>query len=98
MKPADTVGITFATQVLTRGCRNGVVNINMGAFEFNAGDEKVEPDLVCTLRLRTDVAGAMALRDALTELLRTIHAEAAAPSAPVEGDGSVAADEETAKH
>ncbi len=94
MKPADTVGITFATQVLTRGCRNGVVNINMGAFEFNAGDKEIEPDLVTTLRLRTDVPGAKALRDALDELLVAIAAESPAPP-PAEQPKS---ETETAKH
>lgn len=75
MKSTDNVGITFANLVLGRGILNGVVNVTLGAYEFNPDDklEKVETSPVIVSRLRLDVACAKALRDNLTELLATVE-------------------------
>lgn len=74
MKSADNVGITFANLVLGRGVANGVVNITLGAFEFNPSDDgkAVEPSPVITCRLRQDIPGARALHEALGSLLESI--------------------------
>lgn len=81
MKSTDNVGITFANLVLGRGIMNGVVNVTLGAYEFNPDGDKVEPSPAIVSRLRMDVVGATALRDALTELLqKTVAIPAPAPS------------------
>lgn len=78
MKATDNVGITFANLVLGRGIFNGVVNVTLGAYEFNPDDkgEKVEPSPVIVSRLRMDVVCARAVRDALNELLLSLEAPA----------------------
>lgn len=93
MKSIDSVGITFANLVLASGIMNGVVNVTLGAYEFNPDDknEKVDPSPSIVSRLRMDVAGAKALRDNLTELLNSV--EAAAPAA-----GVAAAEATTTEH
>lgn len=75
MKSTDNVGITFANIVLGRGIFNGVVNVTLGAYEFNPDDknEKVEPSPVIVSRLRFDVPCAKSLRDALSELLLSVE-------------------------
>ncbi len=96
MKSTDNVGITFANLVLARGILNGVVNITLGAYEFNPPDtgDKIEPSPVIVSRLRMDVAGARALRDNLNELLVSLDA----PAAGVVAEGEAAAMNGAAKH
>lgn len=78
MKSTDNVGITFANLVLGRGIVNGVVNITLGANEWNPDPEteKVDPSPAIVSRLRMDVVCAKALRDNLNELLASIETPA----------------------
>lgn len=74
MKSTDNVGVTFVNLVLGRGILNGVVNIQFGTWLFGAKEDgSVDPDPSVSCRLRMDVAGAKALRDALTELLLAVE-------------------------
>lgn len=90
MKSADNVGITFANLVIGRGILNGVVNVTLGAYEFNPDDkmEKVEPSPVIVARLRMDVAGAKSLRDNLNDLLQSLDAPAPTTGVVAEVDGA----------
>ena len=95
MKSTDNVGITFANLVLGRGILHGVINVTLGAYEFNPEADKVEPAPVIVARLRMDVPGAKALRDNLNELLQSI--EVTAPEVDVAAEANGAADG-AAKH
>lgn len=98
MKSTDNVGITFANLVLGRGILNGVVNLTLGAYEFNPDDkeEKVDTAPVIVSRLRMDVACARAIRDNLNELLQAV--EAPAPGAGVAQESGETAANGAAKH
>ena len=39
MKPNDSVGVTFVNAVVGRGILHGVINVQLGALNFDA-DEK----------------------------------------------------------
>ena len=82
MKSTDKVGITFANLVLGRGILNGVVNVTLGAYEFNPDESVhgVDPAPAIVSRLRLDITCAKSLRDALDDLLKAI--EAPMPPAP----------------
>lgn len=92
IKALDNVGITFVNALLGRGVLNGVVNMTFGAFLFTPGDEdKVDPDLVVTARLRMDKTCAKQVHEALGALIAKIEeTEAAALAPPSEGDGTAA--------
>lgn len=96
MKSTDHVGITFANLVLASGVYSGVVNLTMGAYEFEPIGDKVEPSPAITVRLRMDVACARALRDNLTELLLKVEAPIAAEG--VAAESATAANGAGAKH
>lgn len=73
MKPIDNVGVTFVNAVVGQGTLNGVVNVSLGVFLFTPGDaDKVEPDLVTTVRLRMDQLCARQLHESLGKLLELI--------------------------
>ena len=73
MKSIDNVGVTFVNAVVGQGTLNGVVNIALGTFLFTPGDDdKVDPDLVTTARLRMDQLCARQLHEALGKLLELI--------------------------
>lgn len=82
MKSTDNVGITFANLVLGSGILNGVVNLTLGAYQFNPDGDKVDPAAAIVSRLRMDVACAKAVRDNLNELLASIEAPAAGVAGP----------------
>lgn len=87
MKALDSAGITFVNAVLGRGVLNNVVNIQLGAYQFSADEEKgaVDPDMVVVARLRMDRACAKQLHDTLGSLLTSIEeaeADAALPAGP----------------
>ena len=75
MKSTDAVGITFANLVLARGIYNNVVNLTLGAYQFepDADGAKIEPDPVVTCRLRMDTGCVLQMRDALNDLLKSIE-------------------------
>ena len=76
-KSIDSVGVTFVNLVTGRGALNNVVNIQFGTYLFTANEEeqKVEPDLVTSCRLRMDYACAHQLYESLGNLLDGIAKE-----------------------
>lgn len=94
MKSTDQVGITFVNAVTGRGILNGVVNIQLGALNFDVTEnDKVSPELVVACRLRMDRICAKQLRDNLSELLDMIdRAEAEVMAANI-GNGKDHAEE-----
>lgn len=102
MKAVDNVGVTFATNVLVIGQRNGVVNVTLGALLFSPSETKtddgrlaVDPDPAVVARLRMDEACAKQLRDDLTKILDGIAA-ARALAVHANGGGVQPAEEGTA--
>lgn len=74
MKSTDQVDITFVNAVLGKGILNGIVNIQLGACNFDIQDDgTVNRDLSVCCRLRMDAYCAVQLRDAITDLLATIE-------------------------
>lgn len=80
MKAVDNVGVTFVNAIIGRGTLNNVVNIQFGTYLFTPGEEKVEPDLAVSCRLRMDRACAVQLYETLGSLIETIAREEAALS------------------
>lgn len=74
MKSVDSVGITFANLVLGRGINNGVVNITLGAYEFNPEDDgkTIDPSPVIVCRLRTDMPFLRTLHKVVGDMLNAI--------------------------
>ena len=70
MKSSDQVGITFVNAVTGSGILNNVVNLQLGALNFDATEDgKVSKDLVVASRLRMDRSCAQQIHDALGGLL-----------------------------
>lgn len=68
----DHVGIRYASVVLARGILNGVVNVTMGAYNFDpdvSNPKLVNREPVVVDRLRMDVQCAHQLYQALGEVL-----------------------------
>ena len=80
MKSIDNVGITYVNAVLGRGTLNGVVNIQLGALQFDTTSEgTVSGDLSVCCRLRMDLHCAVQIRNSLNDLLAQVEkAQAAA--------------------
>lgn len=97
----DDVGVVFVNAVLGRGIHCGVANINFGTFLFTPAGERevddgrkiteVDPQLVCSLRLRLDEMALRMLHDATAALIKTIDEDKAKREqgtiAPPSGDG-----------
>ena len=75
MKSVDQVGITFANAVLGSGVLGGVVNVQLGAFQFTNDGDKTDADLSVVARLRMDLGCARQLQSALTDVLQLIPQE-----------------------
>lgn len=73
MKVSDNVGITFVNTVMNRGVFNGIINLNLGVFNFTPADDgSIDFDPVIAARLRMDEAAAAQIRDTLDDLLKQI--------------------------
>ena len=98
MKSSDNVGVTFVNAVTGRGVLNGVVNIQLGVFEFGS-DEKgeVSGDLSVACRLRMDAKCAESLRDQLNEILILIDEAKARSAISVSADASETAERPNGK-
>jgi hypothetical protein len=102
MRSVDEVGVTFVNTVIGRGSLNGIINLQLGVFQFspnNEDQEKVDVDHVVACRLRMDRMCAKNLYETLGDLLGKIEkAEAAAltpASAEVSLNGSGTRTDET---
>ena len=75
MRSIDAVGITFVNGVVGRGYWNGVINIQLGAFQFTVTKDasQVDTDLVVCSRLRMDIPAARELRDAISAQLEELE-------------------------
>lgn len=92
MKALDNVGVTFVSTLLGRGILNNVVNMTFGTLLFTPDDEdKVDPDLVVSARLRMDKACARQVYEALGELLSKIEQSEAEATAAVGSESTAAA-------
>lgn len=68
----DNVGIRYASVVLARGILNNVVNVTLGAYNFDPDSENpklVSREPVVVDRIRMDIPTATALHQALGEIL-----------------------------
>lgn len=98
MDSLDHVGITFVNTVIGAGVLNGVVNMQLGAFAFEATGDKVEAAPKVAARLRMDVLCARRMRDELDRILGAIavaEAHAQAPAQTPEPDASAQGMSET---
>lgn len=75
MKNIDETGVTFVNTVLGRGVLNGVVNLTFGTLLFTPENDRIEPDMVVSSRLRMDELCARRLFEALAELITSIDKE-----------------------
>lgn len=70
MKSNDNVGITFANILLGAGILNGVVNMQLGAFQFSENAEgKIDPDPAVCCRLRMDIPCAEQVVEVLSRII-----------------------------
>ena len=85
MKSADNIGLTFANTVLSAGIYQGVVNVELGAFQWSyvADDKPIDPDPIVVCRLRLDARCAQQLYDMLGERLAQLN------QAPVPPNGGL---------
>ena len=99
MKSSDNVGVTFVNAVTGRGVLNGVVNVQLGVFEFGSdGKGEVNGDLSVACRLRMDAKCAEDLRNHLNDILALIdEAKARSAVAGVVADGAEASERPNGK-
>lgn len=98
MKTSDNVGVTFVNAVTGRGVLNGVVNVQLGVFEFGSDDKgEVNGDLSVACRLRMDAKCAEDLRNHLNDILALIDEAKAGAVGGVVADGTEAADRPNGK-
>lgn len=77
VKASDAVGVTFINTVLGRGHIGGVVNIQLGVFNFSTdenGDIALDPTVAC--RLRMDYSCAKHIKESLESLLKEMEDKA----------------------
>lgn len=73
MRSIDSIGAVFVNMVVGRGILNGVVNIQLGTYQFTPDDSGgVDPDPAVSVRLRMDRACAKQLHDTLGQLLDAV--------------------------
>jgi hypothetical protein len=74
MKSNDNVSVTYVNTVLGRGHLNGVINVQLGVFNFSNdenGDVTLDPSVAC--RLRMDYNCARQLKESLDSLLKDME-------------------------
>jgi hypothetical protein len=83
MKTTDNVGVTFVNTVINQGVLNGVINVNLGVFQFSPSEdgEKIEADPAVACRLRMDKVCAMQLHNAIGGILAKIESDQSAAMA-----------------
>lgn len=75
MKPADQIGFTFVTVILSYGFSDGIVNIAIGAQPFDPMEgEKIDVTPTITGRLRLTEPAARNLHDLLGKVLHNMDA------------------------
>jgi hypothetical protein len=77
MKATDNTGVTFINTVLGRGHLSGVINIQLGVFNFSndeKGDVTLDPSVAC--RLRMDYNCARQLKESIDSLLKDMENQA----------------------
>ena len=88
----NQVATTFVNTVMGRGIFNGVVNVQLGTLQFDAGEDgKINNDLVTTVRLRMDIQCATMLRDELNDLLAFVEKAKAEAAIGVAANGDASA-------